>query len=623
MDNTNIIAQKCGKKAQEVVLQLIETTVEERELQHLCGFITPGQFEDVCLERCIAGICGYPLCQRPYEDEYGTRQYVIRNKAVYDISRRRNFCSNVCFEASLRLLSQIPSSPLYLRGQGENERQSIVLPDLSQLKGLYGDKVKMNNSMPLRESDVDGTCKSNTKNHCESKLSKNTTRVDRNHKKKNNSKNLKSTKYVPQEENASIMKAVESSEKNDSAAADDSSSSGVSSAVENNYPVENDSVVESNSPIENVSIVENNPLVENDSTLENNCNSTVHEVSILASAVERHADAPLPLHRTAGAEAHHASEAVTLNSSTVAQQTSSTITRSCPVTTTASASQVEEHLREWLRWSSYVLLLGHKILHERCGLTLPSSAEHEDSSFTKRAARIRSLHAATLTKIDAFYKGTNCNAETTEDEQKESWLPLIDEHNIHSWRRNVFLQKLAPCEQSLVARLQLPKEEVREKIKAVVFTLHLTQHNLYLRPAQWALVALVLLKLISVSCEEVRDGFMDDTALHAEVLPRLAVLDMGLQDFNALVTRLLEPPVLRKAYIEYQKLNSSSPCLTQCDDASPKSSEVPGSCTGVQNEANERSLSNIGSLSIAEEENYFNNANVSDQCRYSQIDALD
>ena len=143
---TAIRSAESKKKAQIYVLLLIENTVTEHKLQQMVKNISTAQYEDVCLERCLSGVCGFPLCSQPYQDSYGTRDYVIRSNTVYNIDRRRNFCSNVCFEASQIVRGQISSTPLYLRTNDYESQINIKMPDISTLRGLHGEAVDI--SMP-------------------------------------------------------------------------------------------------------------------------------------------------------------------------------------------------------------------------------------------------------------------------------------------------------------------------------------------------------------------------------------------------------------------------------------------------------------------------------------------
>ncbi|XP_018019697.1 putative RNA polymerase II subunit B1 CTD phosphatase RPAP2 [Hyalella azteca] len=485
MNSSGNYAQECSRKSQKIVLQLIESTVTGKDLQHLCCFITPAQFEDVCLERCISGVCGYPLCNNKYSDNLGSRQYIIRSKAVYDISRRRNFCSNVCFQASLLVLNQISDSPLYIKWKDVNERNLIKLPEVSQLKGLHGDRIEIASVKPTVNDS------SSRKSSTQSKRSSNL-----------NSKS--SGKSDKQASSQSKDKHSHQSTKDLSADFEVGKNSGKLSKAHTH-------------------------LSTKDTSVSGNLNKPDADGSPAAI---------LPTTSPSEEEDDKLSRAKLQKLPSV-----------------NAATEVEEHLRQWLCWPSYILLLGENNLRQKCGLALRNGSE-EDLTFLKRAARFRSHQAEALAKVEAFLQGADCYEDPGQEEL--SSLPLIDQHNACSWRRNIFMEKIAPCERALVSELRLSRELVRDRLRAVVETLHLTQHNLHLRPAQWAVVTLVLLKLVALSCRELREAFTEQAAAEAEVETRLALLEMRPADLEDMVRRLMAPSTLRAAYFTSLK-NESKP----------------------------------------------------------------
>ena len=72
--------------------------------------------EDVIEERSIEKLCGYALCKKPLTVIINQRYHIStkRNK-VYDVSRRKSFCSSYCYGAMNYLLEQMLTSPLWLR----------------------------------------------------------------------------------------------------------------------------------------------------------------------------------------------------------------------------------------------------------------------------------------------------------------------------------------------------------------------------------------------------------------------------------------------------------------------------------------------------------------------------
>lgn len=56
------------------------------------------------------------------------QQYHISTKTnkVYDITDRKNYCSNICYKSSVHIKAQIETSPLWLRKPEEAPRFSLL-----------------------------------------------------------------------------------------------------------------------------------------------------------------------------------------------------------------------------------------------------------------------------------------------------------------------------------------------------------------------------------------------------------------------------------------------------------------------------------------------------------------
>lgn len=56
------------------------------------------------------------------------KQYHISTKTnkVYDITDRKNYCSNICYKASVHIKAQIETSPLWLRKPEETPKFNLL-----------------------------------------------------------------------------------------------------------------------------------------------------------------------------------------------------------------------------------------------------------------------------------------------------------------------------------------------------------------------------------------------------------------------------------------------------------------------------------------------------------------
>ncbi|XP_076813075.1 putative RNA polymerase II subunit B1 CTD phosphatase RPAP2 isoform X2 [Clavelina lepadiformis] len=102
----------------------------------LVYFLTVEHYQDVVEERAILNMCGYPMCDNKLEN-VPRQQYKISGNKVYDLTQRKNFCSNLCYRLSSHVQNQILTSPLWLR---DPEKITPITLETSGV-GLQGDRV--------------------------------------------------------------------------------------------------------------------------------------------------------------------------------------------------------------------------------------------------------------------------------------------------------------------------------------------------------------------------------------------------------------------------------------------------------------------------------------------------
>ncbi|XP_043820735.1 putative RNA polymerase II subunit B1 CTD phosphatase RPAP2 isoform X2 [Dromiciops gliroides] len=140
------------RKALNIVEQLLEEDITEEFLVQSGKQITPAHYKDVVEERFITHLCGYPLCHNKLGN-VPKQKYRISTKTnkVYDITERKFFCSNFCYRASKYFEAQISKSPLWVR---EEERP----PDFQLLKegqsGHSGEEVRLCDEA-VKTSDIE------------------------------------------------------------------------------------------------------------------------------------------------------------------------------------------------------------------------------------------------------------------------------------------------------------------------------------------------------------------------------------------------------------------------------------------------------------------------------------
>ncbi|KYN07666.1 PREDICTED: RNA polymerase II subunit B1 CTD phosphatase Rpap2-like [Cyphomyrmex costatus] len=108
--------KQCDAKALAIVMQLLEPHVNPDWLLQNLGFMSKNHMEDVIEERVIVKLCGYVLCSNQLTVVIRQQYHIsTRKNKVYDVSKRRNFCSSLCYGATNFLLEQMLESPLWLR----------------------------------------------------------------------------------------------------------------------------------------------------------------------------------------------------------------------------------------------------------------------------------------------------------------------------------------------------------------------------------------------------------------------------------------------------------------------------------------------------------------------------
>lgn len=123
-------------------------TISEDQLLADCSFISRAHYEDITEERACADLCGYPLCGTQLSKQSKGRfkpaqRYHITGNKVYDISRRRNFCSDGCFRCSEHLAGQICTEPKFMRTLSAANAVITLLRKDVKIKGLPGEEVKL------------------------------------------------------------------------------------------------------------------------------------------------------------------------------------------------------------------------------------------------------------------------------------------------------------------------------------------------------------------------------------------------------------------------------------------------------------------------------------------------
>ncbi|XP_004455632.2 putative RNA polymerase II subunit B1 CTD phosphatase RPAP2 isoform X1 [Dasypus novemcinctus] len=512
------------RKALHIVEQLLEENVTEEFLMECGKFITSAHYNDIVDERSIIKLCGYPLCQKKL-GIVPKQKYKISTKTnkVYDITERKSFCSNFCYKASKFFEAQIPRTPVWVR---EEERH----PDFQLLKegqsGQSGEEVQLC-SKAIKTSDIDNPGhygeeheSSSSSTHSDSSSENeqdfvssilpgnrpNTTDIRPQLHKKNIMKKKTgkktSSRYKDKEQTV-----VEITEQLSSCRLDSQEKAAA-------YALPLQSV--------NTQISSGSPLEEKLKASENSENkydsSKITLVGISKKSAEHF--------KRKFSKSHQ-----------VSQSPSSSVQVCTEVAKTNLLKVLKATLLEWkteetlrflygqnyasvcLRLPSTTLVEAEELDEDdlNCDPDSHSPALRESQNSLDDSLPFRSTDTAvkplpsyenlkketeTLNlRIREFYRGRYVLDEeytkSQDSEQCDPTFPLIDSSSQNQIRRRIVLQKLSKVLPGLLGPLQITLGDTYTHFKNLIQTFRLTNRNITHKPAEWTLIAMVLLSLLT------------------------------------------------------------------------------------------------------------------------------
>ncbi|KAG1679198.1 putative RNA polymerase II subunit B1 CTD phosphatase RPAP2 [Nymphon striatum] len=124
-------------EAQTVILKCTDSTITEEELIKLGSSINASYYDDVAVERSLQKMCGYPICSSTLK-QMPKQKYHISTKAnkVYDITERKDFCSNQCYKRSKYFKDQLPTCPVWLIDKSEYSSFSLLKDESTSQQGM-------------------------------------------------------------------------------------------------------------------------------------------------------------------------------------------------------------------------------------------------------------------------------------------------------------------------------------------------------------------------------------------------------------------------------------------------------------------------------------------------------
>ncbi|XP_045440300.1 putative RNA polymerase II subunit B1 CTD phosphatase RPAP2 isoform X3 [Pipistrellus kuhlii] len=490
------------RKALHIVEQLLEENITEEFLIECGNLITPAHYSDVVDERSIIKLCGYPLCHK----KLGIC-----------------FCSNFCYKASKFFEAQIPKTPVWVR---EEERH----PDIQLLQegqsGHSGEEVQLFNKA-IKTSDVDNP------GHIEKQYESNFSSTHSDSSSDNEQDfvssilpgNKPNAKGIRQQlHKKSIMKKKACQKSNFKQEDKEQAVINITEQLGNCRLDSEEKAIPCELPLQKV----NTQVSLNSPSREKLDASEIPE--------KKYSSSEITLVGISKKSAEHFKRKF-VKSNQVSRSASSSV-QVCPeVAKTNLLKVLKETLIEWKTEETLKFLYGQNYASvclkpssaplvkeeeldeddinsdpDSHSLSLRESQDSLDASLPFRTSdtaikplpSYESLKKETETlnlRIREFYRGQYIlNEETTksqDSQEHDPTFPLIDSSSQNQIRKRIVLEKLSKVLPGLLGPLQITLGDIYTQLKNLVRTFRLTNRNIIHKPAEWTLIAMVLLSLLT------------------------------------------------------------------------------------------------------------------------------
>lgn len=551
----------CEAVAQSVVVTLLENKVTEESFIQSLRFIARSHYDDITEERAITKVCGYPLCCKQLPDKLPSQQFMISCKTnkVYDITARKNFCSNICYKASVFIKEQILPSPLWCRDKNDIPKFELMPRDT---KGILGEEVDLTLVKKIETDELKDSGFSSFLDFTEASLSQ----MDIEGKKVN-LESVEVEDQVMEEEEKDIILDLDGEV-----------------AME---------VVESEISVKPVE----KPVEKKVEDTKGRKKPLMPSGKILGEIVERKPENRIDPIISAGQKMQDIEDgknAVIRKENLVKQEERrkeklvkpKKVKKKEPKPISAAIVHIEKCLGEWFSLETMLFLFGDVRVKQMVsdkgesikvylnnvanGLLYKSTSydqyqllcrklnllELEDRKFDSKVTSAKELkplpHYSMLQeeserldiKVRAFLKGdmempikkeakinNETIAESEDNDEKATNLPLVDKTAQHALRRKIVLNSLNRVLPDLLQSLGLPSREVSSDVRLLVATFNLQAHNIVFKPAQWSMIVMIFIKLLSIRDVKLKYALEQDRAsTHLQLLLMSYEQDGGYLD---------------------------------------------------------------------------------------------
>ncbi|XP_031771847.1 putative RNA polymerase II subunit B1 CTD phosphatase Rpap2 [Apis florea] len=538
--------KKCDAKALTIVEQLLESKIDSQWLLNNLKYINKNHMEDVIEERAIIKLCGYVLCNNALTTITDQRYHISTKKnKVYDITRRKNFCSSHCYGASNYLLEQMLTSPLWLRDKEEIPEFQILLTKDKFRKNVVGDEIHVKDiKMILNPENTNKYIKKNnncTKNMLLNKCSefnacneyiKKSSQINENIQTINITKKPNVVKEFSKnlDETSKDIKNVSINSKDNSIK--NFINNDIVKEIYNSKDNTVDTIIQDTENINNDIIFSNENKNYN---IKNEEKDEISEISVTEYNIVTQDDI------TSDKDLMYVcKQEIKQNKYKKYKQNSVKEEKSDKFYNLTI--HIEHNVKEWITKDTIALLTGIEdiknqlleniVQHDRylhlCKKLNKLQIEDEKEDCIDLTANILKPlpHLSILQeegkkmelKVRAFYKGSmiieNHKNSTEVIEQNNDFtpvLPLTDAHAPKILRRRIFLDKLNKILPDLFNALTKNKlsqyvynSEKSTLIKVLINTFSLSASNIIFKTAEWTLVGLIIVKMLSMIDPELK-----------------------------------------------------------------------------------------------------------------------
>jgi len=525
------------ERAHRVVEKLVEITPSEQYLREVLPCITCSQYSDIVVERAITKLCGYPLCSNTLTAVLNQKYHIsLKNKTVYDISDRKNFCSNKCYSASKHLEKQVPSELVWLREGSQRELIKFLAEEDNKgcagtmvLSGQRhqvvdeGQVVEILNSLLLDNDDDDSDSSGDTSED----LADDSQPPFTTHTEHSDTPEDITREYrLPAAVNICHAQSVTSG-----------------SVVKGEKPLTQDMPSTDTRPSRKV--IRWNSSNQFQRGLFKSCvidvSRPVPSLTELRQSSATDQSSPIDLGNiSATTDDHKTSTSHKLYEVTAASQTTLERVKTC--------------CYEW-KTAELVAFLQYSCsehLNTGVGLQLNtntdvSCAEDVNAVTRENSSGKQGEHEKLYERRVGEFYGIKprvhfadlCKQEA-ENDDKEIVLASVHSCSQNSLRRKIVLDKLSHVVPRLLESTSLRLSDVSTALRDLIHCLRLTSHNITLKSTEWSIVGYVMLRLLSVRDDTVHSALTSEAAVKT-IDKMLSSATVTVSDIDEIVCELQSP----------------------------------------------------------------------------------